>query len=405
MAQGNVAHATFIWPGVHHAHHPSSLCRFGDCLVAVARRIAVFPAPGENDIFRARRSIMPRVNPKVELHPWRAVAFFAGCCGGILILFVPPLLAMVIWPSRYELKPAALDERWIGTSTIGDASVEVRRYRDAGEAKSVWKAVSASVPGASSSDNMIHITYYELDNGRRGRVMLIDHVVLRVEAATDDSIENVTAGLPFVIVHWHPDAELNKWPGILFSFIGIYTLVYGVGMFRGGSWAARLSPRPGIAAVSVGELRGRLLAINEMDAPFLIREAKRETLVAEWRVVDARWSTVLQQGGLSFVYRLTMKLDPEAHVVRCVDFMKKAHWSRGVFRSGLSFSFFRGIMFYEGELADEFGLVFQDGQWKVGSLYRYNYSIYEIKAPIVQAVLDSGWTYKPVVTFFRWLGG
>jgi hypothetical protein len=348
---------------------------------------------------------MPRLNPKVELHLWRAVAFFAGCCGGILILFIPPLLVMVIWPNRYELKPAALEERWIGTSSIGDASVEVRRYRDAGEAKRAWKAVSASAPGPSSTDNMIHITDYELDNGRHGWVIPVDTVVLRVEAATSDEIEKVTAGLPFVIVHWHPGAVAYKWPQILFGFIGVYMVVYGVGMFRGGSWAARVSPRPGAIPVNAEELRRRLLAINEMDVPFLIREAKRGTLVAEWRVVDAKWSTVLQQGGLSFVYRLTMKLDPEARVVRCVDFMKKAHWSRGVFRSGLSFSLFRGIMFYEGELADEFGLIFQGGQWKVGNLYRYNYSIYEIKAPIVQAVLESGWTYKPVVTFFRWLGG
>jgi hypothetical protein len=70
---------------------------------------------------------------------------------------------------------------------------------------------------------------------------------------------------------------------------------------------------------------------------------------------------------------------------------------------GWSWSFFRGINFFQYERGVQVGLFFKDGQWT--KAYNYRFNLAEMKNPLIEVIAGSGWTFAPVVTFFRPLGG
>ncbi len=43
--------------------------------------------------------------------------------------------------------------------------------------------------------------------------------------------------------------------------------------------------------------------------------------------------------------------------------------------------------------------------WQVGEMYRYSYDLGELKQPVMKAVVCNGWTWQPVITFVRAVGG
>ena len=90
--------------------------------------------------------------------------------------------------------------------------------------------------------------YSRRGNGWRGLIISIGNYVIHVEAADDAAVEARLRSLPFVA----PNPKPN-WLWLLFSKhataagvgLAIYLLLYAVAMFRGGAWAARVSPQPG----------------------------------------------------------------------------------------------------------------------------------------------------------------
>jgi hypothetical protein len=176
-------------------------------------------------------------------------------------------------------------------------------------------------------------------------------------------------------------------------------------LFRGGAWAASIAPAPGVAPVSAETLRARLLAVNDFDLPFQVREeGRRGRLVAEWRIAVARWLGLMEAGGLTAAHQVHLELDLKAHRVLAQDRAWAISWSAGVPHLGRSWSFFRGINFFEYERGALVGLFFKDGRWTT-TAYNYRFHLAEMKNPLIQAIVESGWTFAPVVTFFRLLGG
>ena len=63
-------------------------------------------------------------------------------------------------------------------------------------------------------------------------------------------------------------------------------------------------------------LRARLLAVNDLDLPFQLREeGPNGRLVAEWRIADDRWVGLMEAGELTKAHQVYLKLDPGAHRV------------------------------------------------------------------------------------------
>jgi hypothetical protein len=126
-------------------------------------------------------------------------------------------------------------------------------------------------------------------------------------------------------------------------------------------------------------LRKHLMAINRPKAPFHIRDGEAEgvDLVAEWKIVDARWYEIFAKAGIERVFKVLMKFDPLKGEVRAVDQEWSVEWRAGTPRLELAASAFR-----------------EDGSF--GKIYDYRFDTSEIKTPLVEAVHEAGWGWRSV---------
>ena len=282
----------------------------------------------------------------------------------------------------------------------------VYAYPDEGAARQGAGVVLKAVPRTSTELTPGLTRYTRRDNGRRGLVLALGTRVVQVEAADGGRVDTRLAALPFVV----ENPERNPVT-ILFTRHLLLALLGGTGylllwfalLFRGGAWAASITPARGVTPVPAETLRDRLLAINDLDLPFQVRKEGRR-LVAEWRIADARWIGLMELGGLTKAHQVHLELDPDTHTVRAQDRDRTVSWNGRVAHLGWSWSFFRGISFFQYERGAAVGLFFQDGRWTT-TAYNYRFDLVEMKNPLIQAVVESGWTFAPVVTFFRPLGG
>ena len=153
-------------------------------------------------------------------------------------------------------------------------------------------------------------------------------------------------------------------------------------------------PLAGMPVRSRQEVLDKLLSLNRPGAPYQLIDGASEKvdLIAEWKIVDAQWYEIFAKAGLTKVFRIYLKLDPEAHQVRAVDREYSVSWRAGVPTLSLAASAFRGQM-----QSVEFGVGYAfTEELAPGQVYRYRFSTQEIKKPIQDAVTSCGWTYKGV---------
>jgi hypothetical protein len=212
----------------------------------------------------------------------------------------------------------------------------------------------------------------------------------------------------FLLLNAEPEGLATLLTDYLaFAVVGlvVYGLLWSCFLCRGGAWATQTAPSPDVPPVAALELRQRLLALNDLNLPFHVREEANGQLVAEWRIVDAKWAGILNAGGLKQAHQIHLELDPAAHKVRCQDRSLTISWNAGVAELSGSFSFFRGISLFEYQSSALAGVFFKDSRWTVGQAYHYRFALAEMKNPLIEAIIGSGWMFAPVITYWRWLGG
>lgn len=327
---------------------------------------------------------------------------------GILTAFVAPvaigLLVGAPGPEPYLLDEDALGAEWSSPRGFPDGStVAVTEHPSSSAASRAAAALAESIPTRSVSQTLNVVRYTRADDGRRGLLLPVEHRIVQVEAADDGAIDDRLQDLPFLRQNpeKNPVWELfTQHAGLAFAGLGLYVLALGVLVARGGSWAAEIVPSPMPAAPApAATLRARILALNDLDLPFQVREESGR-LVAEWRIADERWIGPFEAGGLRDVHRVHLELDPDRSRVRSLDDRRTVSWSAGTARLSGSFSFFRGISFFDYSRGARYGLFYKDGRWTT-TAYDYRFLLSEMKTPLVQAVVGSGWTFAPVVTLSR----
>lgn len=194
-------------------------------------------------------------------------------------------------------------------------------------------------------------------------------------------------------------------------------IVIGAGMFgwallqfflfgRVASWAATTEPEPGVAPVSAAVLRQRLLDLNHRDVPFTVAPGKRPNeLVIDWRYADAKWFDLMRVAGLRRVFRLRIRLDEGPRAARAMDQWSAIDWSAGAGGAGLSFRTNFGITFYAVERGGVLGFQFKNGRLTLEPTYTWRFNLNHLRGPVAEVITSSGWRYKPVITFFRPIGG
>ena len=103
-------------------------------------------------------------------------------------------------------------------------------------------------------------------------------------------------------------------------------------------------PEDHVAPRNADDVRNAILAINRPTAPFVIHGGADDgvDLIAEWRIVDARWYEIFAKAGLAKTFRILMRLDIDAHEVRAVDQEWEVRWRAGTPELSLAASGFRG---------------------------------------------------------------
>lgn len=154
-------------------------------------------------------------------------------------------------------------------------------------------------------------------------------------------------------------------------------------------------PDDGVAPRSAAEVHAALLGVNRPDVPYVVRDGASEgaDLMAEWRMAEPAWQAVFVESQLTRVVRIRMRLVPEDHEVRALE----EGWE--VTRVGnppqlkISGAYSRGpdrtvSRRYSVRRGDSGGL-------ETTETFRFDSS--ELRNPLQDAVLKSGWTWRSVV--------
>ncbi len=151
----------------------------------------------------------------------------------------------------------------------------------------------------------------------------------------------------------------------------------------------------GVPRQSVQTLRTALLAGNRETAPFMVRDGAPEgvDLVAEWKIVDARWYEIFAKAGLERAFKVLMRFDEAAGEVRAVDQEWSVEWRAGVPSLALSAEAFRG---QKMELSFDSAYAFREEDLTYGKVYQYRFSTKELKTPLIAAAQAAGWGWKGV---------
>ncbi len=155
-------------------------------------------------------------------------------------------------------------------------------------------------------------------------------------------------------------------------------------------------PAAGVPVLSADAVRQKLLAINRATAPFHVVDGAADgvDLVAEWKVVDAKWHEIFGKAGFKKTFRILLKLDTAKHEVRALDKEFEVEWSAGVPKISASASGFRG---QKQEVAFGTAYAYTENAGP-GQVYNYRFNTKELKTPLQEAVTSSGWTYKGVTS-------
>jgi hypothetical protein len=158
--------------------------------------------------------------------------------------------------------------------------------------------------------------------------------------------------------------------------------------------SSKKRPAPSVARQPVAKLRKQLLAINRDTAPFVIRDGAPEAvdLVAEWKIVDARWYEIFAKAGITKVFKVLMKFDEANGELRAVDQEWSVEWRAGIPALTMSGEAFRG---QKWEASFESVVAFRE-DLSYGKVYEYTFKTSEIKKPLQTATLDAGWTWRGV---------
>ena len=151
----------------------------------------------------------------------------------------------------------------------------------------------------------------------------------------------------------------------------------------------------GVARQDVATLRAAMLAANRESAPYLIRDGAPEgvDLVAEWKIVDARWYEIFAKAGLSKVFKVLMKFDADKGEVRSVDQEWSVAWRAGVPSLSLSAEAFRG---QKVEVSFGSAYAFKEDLSGWGKVYEYRFKTGEIKDPLIEIAQQNGWGWRGV---------
>ncbi len=205
------------------------------------------------------------------------------------------------------------------------------------------------------------------------------------------------------------DPRIALWQKRLAIITPLLVLTAAFWFFKGSTWAASVSPvAENALPATASELRGRLLAIENLKQPITVSSGETsDEIVVTWRA-DAAWLTAAQSNGLKRTHKLVLHLDESSRTIRVREYMSALDWSASPARAAVQWHMKTGIVFFEHRHERVFGLQLDPstGRFKPELSYAYTFNLQELKAPLIAATTHAGWTWKPVLwkgpSWLRW---
>lgn len=154
-------------------------------------------------------------------------------------------------------------------------------------------------------------------------------------------------------------------------------------------------PVKGTLVLSKQEVVDAIMSLNSDKAPYRINygDKEHEVLIAEWKILDAKWYEIFAKAGMKKVFKIYLKLDPEKHEVRAMDQEYTVSWKAGV--PSLTLSAYQQMgQIHKFEFTTKYAFT-ETGKFE--QVYKYKFNTKEIKKPIQDKVISCGWTYKGVI--------
>ncbi|MBM9537541.1 hypothetical protein [Desulfobulbus alkaliphilus] len=340
----------------------------------------------------------------------KVLVYFLGVFGGLIIPVGGFIAVAIFGPSAYIPVPGVDPAPYVGSQRFDDGSrVIVAETVSPSEARSLARRTAERIE-TRRLESIAGVHRYQRVTGGYGLVGAIDRYAVQVDAADRETVEMRMNELGFVTANprRNPVAvAVGEHLRLTVSLAILYLLLYALWMSRGAAWAARIDSDRAVAPIDADTMRGRLLALNGVDAPFSVSEAQKGRLRVHWRYADAKWQGLLEQGAVRRVYTIELQLDSRSRRVRAIHTAQGTHTSASLLgRAWFRFYWHRSIPFLDRRHGREVGLLLDDeGNWRVQDAYRYRFSVEEMRQPLVEAVTRGGWSWSPVLTFFRPVGG
>ena len=183
--------------------------------------------------------------------------------------------------------------------------------------------------------------------------------------------------------------------GLIGFGVGIGFALYALGFFQylGGKKRSNIPP------VSREALFSSILSLNDPSKPYRFSQGKETDIIADWKYVDAKWCGILNKSGLKQTYRAMLFLDASRHTVRCFESSRSVSWKAGLQGTDPSFestsSRFGGSILFKKSRGVGYGFKDLKGG-SPGKVYDFSFDVDDIREPVKDIVLKSGWEWVPV---------
>lgn len=154
-------------------------------------------------------------------------------------------------------------------------------------------------------------------------------------------------------------------------------------------------PASGTKVLPAEQVLARLKKLNRKTSPWQIVDGSPEgvDLIAQWKIVDARWYEIFAKASLTKVFRIFLKVDEANAHIRAQDREYEVSWRAGIPSLSVAARGFRGQK-WSVEYEKSYGIT---EDLEPGVQYEYLFKTAEIKKPIQEAVVACGWTYKGII--------
>ncbi|WP_427920244.1 hypothetical protein [Streptomyces sp. cg40] len=154
-------------------------------------------------------------------------------------------------------------------------------------------------------------------------------------------------------------------------------------------------PPEGVSPVPGEDLREALLGLNRAEVPYVIRYGGGEgcDLLAEWRLTEPAWQQVFVRSRISHAVRIRLRLDHKEHEVRALEEQWELSRVGTPTRLQTTSEYTRG----PGRTVSRRWTVGRgaDGHLEATETFRFDSA--EMREPLRDTVLRSGWTWRGVV--------